>query len=227
MIPGAIALLILVFFVKEVALKTSTTSTRTSMVSNIHHVIKDNRPFVLLLIITAIFGIGAFNFSFILLRASDLGIADALIPLVYVTINIAHTVIGIPAGFLADKVGKEKVLIVGYSLFAISTALMVLISGNALYTYMLAAIFGLYMGISETVQRAVVPRYVISELRGTAYGLYYVVLGITFFAGNVVFGFLWDNYSLNIAVYYSMIVTIAAILGMLIFIRRFSLSIEP
>ena len=84
------------------------------------------------------------------------------------------------------------------------------------------------MGISETVQRAVVPRYVISELRGTAYGLYYVVLGITFFAGqNVVFGFLWDNYSLNIAVYYSMIVTIAAILGMLIFIRRFSLSIEP
>ena len=227
LIPGAIALLILVFFVKEVALKRSTTSTRTTMLSNIHHVIKDNRPFVLLLIITAIFGIGAFNFSFILLRASDLGIADALIPLVYVTINIAHTVIGIRANFLADKVGKEKVLIVGYSLFAISTALMVLISDNALYTYMLAAIFGLYMGISETVQRAVVPRYVISELRGTAYGLYYVVLGITFFAANVVFGFLWDNYSLNIAVYYSMIVTIAAILGMLIFIRRFSLSIEP
>ena len=227
LIPGAIALLILVFFVKEVALKRSTTSTRTTMLStNIHHVIKDNRPFVLLLIITAIFGIGAFNFSFILLRASDLGIADALIPLVYVTINIAHTVIGIPAGFLADKVGKEKVLIVGYSLFAISTALMVLISGNALYTYMLAAIFGLYLGISETVQRAVVPRYVISELRGTAYGLYYVVLGISFFAANVVFGFLWDNYSLYIAVYYSMIVTIAAILGMLIFIRRFSLSID-
>lgn len=228
LIPGAIALLILVFFVKEVALKRSTTSTRTTMLStNIHHVIKDNRPFVLLLIITAIFGVGAFNFSFILLRASDLGIADALIPLVYVTINIAHTVIGIPAGFLADKVGKEKVLIVGYSLFAISTALLVLISDNALFTYMLAAIFGLYMGISETVQRAVVPRYVISELRGTAYGLYYVVLGISFFAANVVFGFLWDNYSLHIAVYYSMIVTIAAILGMLIFIRRFSLSIEP
>ena len=92
---------------------------------------------------------------------------------------------------------------------------------------MMAAIFGLYMGISETVQRAVVPRYVISELRGTAYGLYYVVIGITFFVANVVFGFLWDNYSLHIAVYYSMIVTIAAILGMLIFIRRFSLSIEP
>ncbi len=87
---------------------------------------------------------------------------------------------------------------------------------------MLAAIFGLYMGISETVQRAVVPRYVIPELRGTAYGLYNVVIGITFFAANVVFGFLWDNYSLHTAVYYSIIMTIAAISGMLIFVSRYS-----
>jgi MFS family permease len=221
LIPGAIAILILVFFVKEVALKRSS-STRTSMLSNIVLVTRDNGPFVLLLIITGIFGIGAFNFSFILLRASDLGIADSLIPLVYAVINIAHTAISIPSGFLADKVGKEKVLIVGYSAFAVSTALMLLISADTIYTYVLAAIFGLYMGISETVQRAVVPRYVKSELRGTAYGLYNVIIGITFFAANVVFGFLWDNYSLQTAVYYSTSVTIAAISGMLIFIGRYS-----
>jgi len=221
LIPGTIAIFILVFFVKEVALKRST-SARTTMLSNIGHATRDNRPFVLLLIITGIFGIGAFNFSFILLRASDLGIADSLIPLVYAVINIAHTAISIPSGFLADKVGKEKVLIIGYSVFALSTAHMLLISANTFYTYILAAIFGLYMGISETVQRAIVPKYVISELRGTAYGLYYVVIGITFFAANVVFGFLWDNYGLHTAAYYSMIVTIAAISGMLIFIRRYS-----
>jgi MFS family permease len=221
LIPGTIAVLILVFFVKEVALKRATPA-KTTMLSNISHVTRENRPFVLLLIITGIFGVGAFNFSFILLRASDLGIADNLIPLVYTVINIAHTAISIPSGFLADKVGKEKVLIIGYSVFAISTALMLLISANAFYIYLLATIFGLYMGISETIQRAVVPRYVISELRGTAYGLYNVVLGITFFAANVVFGFLWDNYNLHIAVYYSTIMTIAAISGMLIFVRRYS-----
>ena len=220
LIPGAIALLILVFLVKEVAIKRSTS--RTTVLSNIDQVIRGNRPFFLLLVVTGIFGIGAFNFSFILLRASDLGIADSLIPLIYATINIAHTAVSIPSGVLADKVGKEKVLIIGYSVFAISTALMVSISGNTLYAYLLAAIFGLYMGISETVQRAVVPRYIVSELRGTAYGLYNVVMGITFFAANLVFGFLWDNYGLNIAVYYSMFLTISAISGMLIFIRRYS-----
>jgi MFS family permease len=220
LIPGCIALLILVFFVKEVAIKRSIVA-RTTILSNIDCVIRGNRPFILLLVITGIFGIGAFNFSFILLRASDLGIPDSVIPLVYATINVAHTAISIPTGILADKVGKEKVLIIGYSVFAISSALMISVSDNIHYAYMLAAIFGLYMGISETTQRAVVPRYVVSELRGTAYGLYSVIIGITFFAANLVFGFLWDNYGLNTAVYYSMFVTVIAICGMLIFIRRY------
>jgi MFS family permease len=218
LIPGAIAVLILVFFVKEVAIRRSLA--RTDILSNIDRVIRGNRAFILLLIITGIFGIGAFNFSFILLRASDLGIADAFIPLVYATINVVHTAVGIPFGILADKAGKEKVLIIGYSVFAISTVLMLLFSGNAFYAYILAGVFGLYMGISETAQRAVVPKYVVSELRGTAYGLYNVVIGTTFFVANVIFGFLWDNYSLDTAVSYSIIMTVAAISGMFIFIRR-------
>ena len=192
-----------------------------SVFSNINKVIKGNRPFVLLLVIAGIFGIGAFNFPFILLRASDLGIADSLIPLIYATINIAHTAVSIPSGILADKVGKEKVLIIGYSVFAISTILMLVLSENTIYAYILAAIFGLYMGISETVQRAVIPRYVASALRGTAYGLYNVVIGTTFFVANVVFGFLWDNFSLTAAVSYSVITTIAAISGMFFFIRTY------
>jgi MFS family permease len=185
LIPGAIAVLILVLFVKEVVVKKSS-ATRTSIFSNINRVIRDNRPFVFLLIIAGIFGIGAFNFPFILLRASDLGIAENLIPLIYATLNVAHAAIGMPSGILADKVGKEKMLIIGYCVFAISTILMLVLSGNILYAYILAAIFGLYLGISETVQRAVIPRYVSSELRGTAYGLYNVVAGTTFFVANVV-----------------------------------------
>jgi MFS family permease len=218
LIPGAIAVLILVFFVKEVAIRRSLA--QTDILSNIDRVIRGSRAFILLLIITGIFGIGAFNFSFILLRASDLGISDTFIPLVYATINVVHTAVGIPFGILADKVGKEKVLIIGYSVFAISTVLMLLFSGNTFYAYILAAVFGLYMGISETAQRAVVPKYVVSELRGTAYGLYNVVIGATFFVANVIFGFLWDNYNLDTAVSYSIIMTVAAISGMFIFIRR-------
>jgi MFS family permease len=222
LIPGAIGLLILVFFVKEVVIKRASSSAQITVFSNITRVIRENRPFLLLLVIAGIFGIGAFNFPFILLRASDLGIAENLIPLIYATLNIAHTAIGIPSGILADKVGKEKVLIIGYSVFAISIMLMLILSGNTLYAYLLAAIFGLYLGISETVQRAVIPKYVVSELRGTAYGVYNVVIGIAFFIANVVFGYLWDNYGLTTAVSYSMITAIAAVAGMFMFIKSYS-----
>ena len=221
LIPGAIAVLILVLFVKEVVVKPNASATRMSIFSNINRVIRGNRPFVLLLVIAGIFGIGAFNFPFILLRASDLGISESFIPLIYATLNVAHTAIGIPSGILADKVGKEKMLIIGYSVFAISTLLMLLLSGNTLYAYILAAIFGLYLGISETVQRAVIPMYVASELRGTAYGLYNVIAGITFFVANVAFGFLWDNLSLTAAVSYSMITAIAAVAGIFMFINSY------
>lgn len=75
-------------------------------------------------------------------------------------------------------------LTIGYAVFAVSSLLMITFSGggegNSLYAYVLAAVFGIYMGISETLQRAVVPRYVSSDLRGTAYGIYNVIVGVGF-----------------------------------------------
>jgi MFS family permease len=223
LIPGAIAVLILILFVKELAIKRVGSKTAT-IFSNIGTVMSNNKPFVLLLIISGIFSLGAFNFSFVLLKASELGIDNDVIPIVYAVINISHTAIGIPAGIVADKIGKEKVLIVGYAVFAISSTLMTTLSENSLYAFVLAAIFGLYMGISETVQRAVVPRYVSSELRGTAFGVYNVILGTSFLVSNVVFGFLWDNYNLSTAVVYSIVLTSAAITGMSVFIKRLSVN---
>lgn len=222
LIPGAIAVIILIFFVKEVVVKRSSKDTKQSIFRNIGMLVNGNKPLVFLLIIAGIFSLGAFNFSFILIRASDLGVEENFIPLVYAAINVTHAAIGIPSGILADRIGKEKMLIIGYSVFLASTLLMVILAENMLYAYVLAAVFGLYAGISETVQRAVIPRYVASELRGTAFGLYNLVIGVCFFASNIVFGFLWDAFSLAAAVTYSAIFTVVAIAGMTVFMRRYA-----
>jgi MFS family permease len=220
LIPGIIAVIALIFFVKEIVPKTR--SKTISVFSNIVLIIKDNRPFCFLLVISGIFGLGSFNFSFILLKSSDLGISEGSIPIVYAVINVTHTAIGIPSGILADKFGKEKVLIIGYLLFALSALFMAVLSGNSHYAFLLAAIFGLYIGISETVQRAVVPKYVPSELRGTAFGIYNLILGASFFVSNVVFGYLWDNNNLGVAVTYSLVLALTAIIGMSLFVLKFS-----
>lgn len=223
LIPGTIAVLILIFFVKEIAIKRST---RPSIFRNIGTLVKGNNPLLFLLIVAGIFSLGAFNFSFILVRASDLGVQENFIPIVYAAINISHAAIGIPSGILADRIGKEKMLIIGYSIFLVSTLLMVVLAENSLYAYVLAAVFGLYAGISETVQRAVIPRYVASELRGTAFGLYNLIIGVCFFVSNITFGFLWDSFSLAAAVSYSAIFTVIGISGMAIFIQRYVNAID-
>lgn len=219
LIPGAVAVLILIFFIKEIAVKSKA---GTTMLGNVRALLKGNRPLLFLLVVAGIFSLGAFNFSFVLLRASDLGVEESFIPLVYAAINVSHTAIGIPSGILADKIGKEKTLIIGYSVFLVSTLLMVVLAENALYAYVLAAVFGLYAGISETVQRAVIPRYVPSELRGTAFGLYNLIIGVCFFASNVMFGFLWDSLGLAAAVAYSTTVTLIAISAMGAFLCKYN-----
>jgi MFS family permease len=220
LIPGVIAIIILVFFVKEVIGK----DTSKGMQKNFLNLIKQNRPFTILLLITGIFGLGAYNFSFVLLKSSDLGVIDSSIPLVYATINIAHTAVSVPSGIMADRIGKEKVLILGYGILLVSSFLMFTLSGNFLYAFVIALVYGIYVGITETVQRAVLPKYVDSSLRGTAYGLYSLVIGVGFFIGNIVFGYLWDAYSLDAAIYFSSIFVASAMIGMIVFIKKYNLN---
>jgi MFS family permease len=159
------------------------------------------------------FSVGAFNFAFVLVRASDLGVADSMVLLIYAVINGAHTLIGYPAGMLADRIGKENVLMVSYGIFLASTAMM-LLSTTSAHAYILAAVYGAYIGMAETVQRAVVPRYVASELRGTAYGLYNMIIGFSFLAANLVFGFLLDSSGIGAAAAYSIATSAVAITAM-------------
>jgi MFS family permease len=209
-VPGAVAVVILIFFVKE---KFVPTEVKRTIAGNVRSVLAEKR-FVALLAIMGAFSVGAFNFAFVLVRASDLGVEDSMVLLIYAVINGAHTLIGYPAGMLADRIGKETVLLISYGAFLASTALMLLSTSSA-HAYLLAAVYGVYIGIAETVQRAVVPKYIASNLRGTAYGLYNMVIGLSFLAANLVFGFLLDSSGIGAAATYSIATSVIAIAAMI------------
>ena len=214
LIPGAIALFIILFLVKE---KASKCVSDFQLLAGVKSVLKGN--FSHLLIIVSVFSLGAFNFSFVLLNAREAGFSDSLIPLVYAAINVAHTAIAIPAGVLSDKIGKEKVMILGYGIFLFTT-LLILLPTNGSVALFVAVFYGAYIGIVETVQRALIPDYVKESLRGTAYGLYYLVVGSAFFVSNTVVGSLWEYFGSSIATTYSVATSAIGILAMMIFIRR-------
>jgi MFS family permease len=214
LIPGVVALFIIIFLVKE---RVGKSVGEFHLLTGIKYVLKGN--FSQLLIIVTIFSLGAFNFSFVLLNAKEARVAESLIPLVYAVVNVAHTAIAIPAGVLSDKVGKEKVMVLGYVIF-LSTTLLILLPTNSSVALLVAVFFGSYVGIVETVQRALIPDYVEKNLRGTAYGLYYLTVGSAFFVSNAVVGSLWEYFDSSVATTYSIITSAIAILAMMLFIIR-------
>ena len=215
-VPGFAALLILIFLVQE---RAGGVVQGFRALSNLREILRGN--FLILLVIVGVFSLGAFNFSFILLNARESGITDELLPIIYLTINLTHTLIAIPAGLLSDKVGREKILVSGYGIFLITCLLILSLPKTYLYAFIVAATFGLYAGIIETVQRALIPKYAERrDLRGTAYGLYYLVIGSAFLVANIAVGLLWQQSGSSTAMTYSIIMATTAILSMVGFIIR-------
>jgi MFS family permease len=214
LIPGAIALFLIVFFVKE---RASVCAGEFRFLEGVKSALAGS--FSWLLLVVGIFSLGAFNFSFVLLNATESGIADSFIPLVYAAVNVAHVAVAIPAGVLSDRIGKEKVMVLGYSVF-LSTALLFMFPTTGYLAVLIAVIYGAYIGIVETVQRALVPDYVQESLRGTAYGIYYLLVGSAFFVSNSVVGTLWDYFGSSVASGYSIVLSVVAILAMLVFVKK-------
>jgi MFS family permease len=214
LIPGAIALVIILFFVKE---RASKGGGDFRLFDGVKSALEGN--FSRLLIVVGIFSLGAFDFSFILLDAQEAGIALSLIPLVYAVVNVAHAAVAIPAGVLSDRIGKEKVMLLGYSVFLLS-ALLISLPVSGFGAMLVAVVYGAYFGIIETIQRALVPDYVKQNLRGTAYGLDYLGVGSAFFVSNAVVGSLWEYFGSPAASAYSVTLSAVAILAMILFIRK-------
>jgi MFS family permease len=213
LVPGAFAVVILLLFVKE---KAAPVKTRLSISLNLKAVLAEKK-FIVLLAIMGVFSLGAFNFSFVLIRAADLGVPDNMVILTYAIINGVHTLVAFPSGVFADRIGSEKMLLASYGIFLISTVMM-LASSSSTHAYAIAAVYGAYFGISETVQRAIVPKYIgASQIRGTAYGLYNMVIGFSFLAANVVFGFLLESSGIDAAATYSIATSAIAVLALVAF----------
>jgi MFS family permease len=211
-IPALIALIILLFWVRD----SRGPVRRKSPFQNVRTVL--TRKFVLLLAFLGIFAVGAYDYSFILLRAGALGIPESSIPLVYAVLNVATVILGLPSGILADKIGKLPMLCVSYAVFLVTSATGILLGGNALYGFIVAFLFGGYLAISDTVQRAIIPDFVRSELKGTGYAVYYTLIGVCAFLANSIFGYLWTALGSAMAFEYSLVTATFGIIGLLSFV---------
>ncbi len=141
--------------------------------------------------VLALFTLGNSSDTFLLLRLSDVGIAAPLIPLLWSAHHLVKVVASLVGGRLSDQVARRTVIAGGWALYAVVYGVFAVTDARGLLvaTFLL---YGVYFGLTEGPERALVADLVPPTLRGTAFGLYGATLGIGALLASVVFGAIWE-----------------------------------
>jgi len=151
-------------------------------------------PFAGFLAVMLLFTLGNSSDMFIILRAQDVGVAVALIPVVYALFNLVSAAGAIPAGMLSDRIGRRRVIACGWAVYALAY-LGFALARSPWMIWVLYAFYGLFYAFSEGAAKAMVAELVPEESRGTAYGLYNAAIGVMALPASVIAGLLWHRIS--------------------------------
>ncbi len=192
-IPGALAVVAAIFGVKEI--EGENAKKPGSEVELGRHM---GSRFWLFLGVILVFTLGNSTDAFLLLRAKELGVPVALAPILWALLNGVKSVFNIPGGALSDRIGRRPTLIAGWLVYAIVYFLFARAS-TAWHAWALFGAYGLYFGLTEGTELALVADVVPMDRRGVAYGWYYLAIGIGALPASLLFGVLWDRFGSGVA----------------------------
>jgi len=169
--------------------------------------------------IVFVFTLGNSTDALLLVKANDVGVKVAMIPLVYLITNAVSVLASIPVGSLADKVGKEKILIAGFIIYAaVYYGFGITTSTGAIIS--LFALYGLYSAATDGIQKAFISDMIDNNKKGTGMGIYNALLGITLLPASLIAGSLYDKVNSSIPFYFGAgTAAIAAILMAIYFLK--------
>lgn len=185
---------------------------------NLFRGIKELNPKLKYFVLAAsVFTLGNFGlYLFLLLRAQQIS-GSIIIPLIiYAIFNFVYAAFSVPFGNLSDRIGRKKVLLVGYILFFFISLSFIFIN-NIIYLGIFFALYGLVYAITQSNQRAFVSD-LSGKMKGTALGFYGSVIGIMNIAGGLIAGILW-GISYNVMFIYISAAALVSIF-LLIFVKR-------
>jgi MFS family permease len=150
------------------------------------------RSFAIFMVIVGIFDLGNSSDAFLVLRASERGLSVVEVLGMLITFNLVYTLLSTPAGSLSDRIGRRKLIIGGWLIYALIYFGFAL-AGAGWHVWVLYAVYGAYYGLAYGTTKAMVADIVPAELRGTAYGTYNAVLGVLDFPASLIAGLLWSG----------------------------------
>jgi MFS family permease len=190
-IPGALAVAMLLFAVKEVP------RTRPEAAEKEKKAAPDlrqpmTRRFWAFLGVLFLFTLGNSSDAFLLLQAGQLGVAPVLLPILWAMLHVVKSAASTPGGALSDRIGRKPLLVAGWLIYA-AVYLGLGRASQEWHVWALFAVYGLYFGLTEGVEKALVADLVPPERRGTAFGWYNLALGLGALPASLIFGAIWDR----------------------------------
>ena len=175
------------------------------------------KRFYLFLGIIFIFTLGNSTDALLMVKANEVGIKVTFIPLVYLITSVVSVILSIPLGSLSDRIGREKLLIAGYLIYAVVyfgfgiTSDIAVIAG-------LFALYGVYTASTDSVQKAFISDIVDKNKQGTGMGIYNALIGITLLPASLIAGLMYDKINSSVPFYFGAVTAILSAILMLIFI---------
>jgi MFS family permease len=187
-VPALAAVLVAVFFMRESPHKTADYSFGSPPRLSIRGFESNFKRFLFIL---ALFTLSNSSDAFLLLRARTAGVSTAMVLLLWAAFHVSKVVSSIYGGDLSDRLGRRRLIVCGWTLYAAVYAGFAFVRTEA-SVWVLFLIYGIYFGLSEGAEKALVADLVRPEQRGTAYGLYNLAFGITVLPASVLMGVVWD-----------------------------------
>ena len=150
-----------------------------------------DKNFKRFLFLVALFTLSNSSDAFLLLRAKQAGVLEVNIPLLWAALHVTKVLSSLVGGDLSDRLGRRTLIVSGWLLYAAVYLAFAFISTPAA-AWTIFLIYGVYFGLAEGAEKALVADLVRPEQRGTAYGLYNLAFGITVLPASLMMGFLWD-----------------------------------
>jgi MFS family permease len=199
-VPGALAVVVVIFGVREpprqrTAGTAAADSARPPLPATRYPL---PAAFWSTLAVIVIFTLGNSTDAFLLLRATQLGVPTALAPVLWAVLHVVKALSSTPGGELSDRVGRKPTLIAGWLLYATVYGGFA-VASEAWHVWTLFAVYGVFFGLTEGTERALVADIVPPERRGAAYGWYHLAVGLGMFPASLLFGVLWDRAGASVA----------------------------
>lgn len=189
-VPAIAAVIVVGFFVRETQVTTNQTQTEIRPRPRLSLSGFDSN-FKRFLLIIALFTLSNSSDAFLLLRAQSAGVSVGTIPLLWALLHVSKVISSLFGGDLSDRLGRRRLIVSGWILYAAVYAGFAFVT-SALSVWVLFVIYGIYFGLVEGAEKALVADLVRPEQRGTAYGLYNLAFGITVFPASLMMGLLWS-----------------------------------